>query len=373
MDRVKKIKILYIVSTLKRSGPINILYGIIKDLDKNLFEVNIITLSPEGNESRENDFLELGAIITKINKSRIGMIFSGKKHLFKYIDKINPDIIHSHGFRADYYNTQYKKSISFTTIHNYPHKDYIMEYGRFIGRIMYRKQIKYIKQIKYSVVCSKSISQELYDIFGIKTLCVQNGIDIRKYKNELKEYEIVNTKRKLKLPEDKKIIISVGKLNYRKNPIYLIESFLKSDIGNDYYLILLGDGPLEVECKKKFGNKVIILGNVDNVEEYLKISDIFVSASIAEGLPNAVLEAMANAIPVVISNIPPHKEILETNLNSGLLFEFKDNDLINKFNSIKKYNLKKMGCESKKVVTEYFSSKRMSEKYAKLYINAVRK
>lgn len=369
---MNKIKILYIVSTLKNTGPINVLYGIIKNLDKNLFDVSIVTLSPESIDSREKDFLELGAIIKKVDKSRSSMIISGKKILFKFIKEINPDIIHSHGFRSDYYNSKYNRGVSFTTIHNYPHKDYIMEYGKFLGKLMYRSQIKYIKNIKYPVACSKAISNELEDIFGVRTLYIQNGIDVEKYENILNENEKIELKEKLNIPTNKKIIISVGKLNDRKNPIYLIESFLKSNVKNDYYLILLGDGLLMDDLKKRFGSEVMLLGNVNNVQEYLKISDLFVSASKAEGLPNAVLEAMANGIPTLLSNIPPHKEILEYNNNAGLIFELKNNDLVNKFNNISNYDISYMGMESKKIVEKFFASASMGRKYSELYISSVK-
>ena len=63
---------------------------------------------------------------------------------------------------------------------------------------------------------------------------------------------------------------------------------------------------------------------IGHVQEYLGASNYFISASLAEGLPNSVLEAMACGLPCILSNIPPHVEIHEMNKDSSLMFDIKD-------------------------------------------------
>ena len=53
------------------------------------------------------------------------------------------------------------------------------------------------------------------------------------------------------------------------------------------------------------------MGHISNIYDWLFMSDIFVSTSFSEGLPNSVLEAISCGLPTILSDIPPHKEIKE--------------------------------------------------------------
>ena len=76
-------------------------------------------------------------------------------------------------------------------------------------------------------------------------------------------------------------------------------------------LLVLGDGAERSYLESLSKDGVHFLGSVDNVIEYLQISDVFVSAALSEGLPNTVLEAMACGLQTILSNINPHKELAE--------------------------------------------------------------
>src|SRR5262249_9486808 len=75
----------------------------------------------------------------------------------------------------------------------------------------------------------------------------------------------------------------------------------------------------------KVENRVILAGQVatHDIPAVLGLAHFFVSASTSEGRPNAVLEAIAARVPVVLSDIPAHREIV-TDGESGLLFRCGD-------------------------------------------------
>ena len=110
----KKIKLLYVVSTLRSSGPTNQLLGIIKNLNKNLFETKVLTLSPEVTNTMINKFISEGIEVDSLKLNRIHFGIYGKKRLKKYIDQYSPDIIHTQGVRAD--STVAKVDIIFINI-----------------------------------------------------------------------------------------------------------------------------------------------------------------------------------------------------------------------------------------------------------------
>ena len=152
-------KILYIVSTLKRSGPTNQLSYIIKYLDKNYYEPIVLTLSTEPQKNSMKDYFidSLHVSVETLGLSRVKGLLFAKSHIKKFIKDNNIDLVHSQGIRAD----GLMSSIDIprvATLRNYPYYDYPMTYGKFKGFLMAKKHLKYLEKINNPVVVSKSIS-----------------------------------------------------------------------------------------------------------------------------------------------------------------------------------------------------------------------
>lgn len=361
-------KILYIVSTLKRSGPTNQLYSLIKFLDKNVFEPTILTLSHEEKESRYEDFVKLGVSISSLNLSRYRMFIDGIGKLKKIVSQINPDIIHSSGIRADICTYKYlNKYNSCSTIHNYAYDDYVMKFGKIKGELMARIHLSVINKMKYPIACSYSIAEKLKEKHDIKCDIVQNGIDDDVF-SPVSEEERKKLKTMLNLAKDKMLYISTGALILRKDPIFLIQAFKKFNISGKAQLLLLGDGPLKKECEKYKDDNILIKGRVKNVVDYLKASDVFVSVSRSEGLPLAVLEAMGVGLPLILSDIAPHKEILKWNHGIGKIFKIgNEKQLVECLNYYLNCSTKNIGLMSRDTLEKYFSAKVMSKSYQDRY------
>lgn len=358
-------KILYIVSTLKRSGPIIVLANIVKYLDRDKFEPIVLTLSPEPKESMKEYFEnELNTKVETIGLSRIQGLFLAKSYVQKFIKENKINIVHTHGFRADGLMSKISDVKSVSTLHNYPFYDYMMRYGNLKGFLMATLHLKYISKLNKPLACSKSVSIIFQKEKNLSIDYIQNGTDtsrfINLYKNVFKKKLNINAKN---------IFISVGHLASGKDPLTIIRAFKKVNL-KDSLLIFLGDGELKEECfdEIKDDSNIKLIGRVNNVHEYLGASDYFISASLAEGLPNAVLEAMACGLPCVLSNIPPHVEIHEINRNSSLLFETKDvQGLSKKIIEIINSDYETMSKASKEIVFYNLSAEIMSGNYQKVY------
>jgi glycosyltransferase involved in cell wall biosynthesis len=362
-------KILYIVSTLRNSGPTNQLYGLIKNLDKDKFETYLLTLSPEPEDTKIGDFEKMNIDMKSLSLSRIQMIINGNSKLKKEVERINPDLIHTSGIRPDVNTNKYLSEYKHCcTIRNYAYDDYPVKFGKILGNIMAFKHIKAFKNIKYPISCSYAIKNKYKKEHDINTLVVQNGIDAIKF-NPVSPSKKIELREKLDLPNHDKIFITVGSLIDRKNPLILIKAF--REINNNAKLIILGDGPLFEQCSELADDNIILKGHVNNVSEYLQSSDIFVSVSKSEGLPNSVLEAMGAGLPVLLSDIEPHKEIIDRNNIIGDLFKLSNKteltNLIDEYINLDDNVIYSKGNEARETLDNYFSAEVMSNSYQKNY------
>src|SRR5699024_7455453 len=136
----------------------------------------------------------------------------------------------------------------------------------------------------------------------------------------------------------------VGSLIPRKNPVTLVKGFLESKANENSILLVIGDGPLKSNIYNmvKDSKHIMLKGQIFNVSDFLKASDYFISVSLSEGLPNTVLEAMSTGLPVCLSNIPPHTEILDYNNTAGVLTDVEHYKMLSsKINTILRKDYKK--------------------------------
>jgi glycosyltransferase involved in cell wall biosynthesis len=366
-------RILYITSTLKRTGPTNILYNLIAELDRNKFEPLILTLSEEDPSfpSLWSSFEKLNVKIVSFNFSRIKGFLTGTKKIKIFIQEQNISVVHLYGFRGDFMvNPKVSKNVKIiSTINSNIYDDYTMLYGKYIGKIMAYIHIKSLKG-KIAIACSQFVADELNKRYSIELKVIYNGIPFEEYTTTSAE-EQIEIRKDLKLPLDKKIFVFIGYLIYRKDPITVITAFLDSKLSDSSVLLIIGDGPLMNECKNKCinsGESVRFLGNQPSTINYLKGSDFYISSAYSEGLPTSVMEAMGCGLPVILSNIKPHEELVSSINNWNYLFSVNDSkQLTQKIEGIiaEDYNLLSSSCRL--VIANNINSNIMSSNYQLLY------
>ena len=148
---------------------------------------------------------------------------------------------------------------------------------------------------------------------------------------EFRKIEINTAKKRAQLgiAEGDFLFISVGELSHRKNHETAIRALAKIEDSTCKYLIA-GTGPLDSQLKQlvdKLGLKerVIFAGYRSDIKELLHASNAFVFPSIQEGLPVALMEAMAVGLPVVCSRIRGNVDLVE-NGQGGYLYAPMDVD-----------------------------------------------
>ena len=108
--------------------------------------------------------------------------------------------------------------------------------------------------------------------------------------------------------KDRHVIGHVGRFMKQKNHIFLLDVFSEYlKIDEKAYLVLLGDGELMEEIKKRavdlnISENILFAGNVGNANEWYQMFDCFVLPSVWEGLPVVGVEAQAADLPCVFSD-----------------------------------------------------------------------
>jgi glycosyltransferase involved in cell wall biosynthesis len=235
--------------------------------------------------------------------------------------------------------------------------------------------LKYVASyIHGCTAVSKEVLKELLDagFFRKRTWYVPNGVVVRK----LASSRIPSVFKKE--AKGKIVAVFAGRISAQKAPALLLNAWaeaLKQCQG--MHLIMVGDGDLRSRMQlqvRELGieNHVTFTGWVDNVQTYFENADFFLLPSRHEGMPMALLEAMAAGLPAVASNVGGVGDVIEHEKN-GLLFESGDIDALIKHVvalSVSSSLRKTLGRQAKKMVENGFDLNHSCRRYIKFY-NAV--
>ena len=241
-----------------------------------------------------------------------GLMFknNAKKELEDLIKKEDIDIIHGH-----YLFPAGAAAVEVGNKHNI--KTYVTAHGSDMFELYKSKPFmrptikKVLKNADGIFAVSKALRQEIIatGVSGIaeKTKLSWNSVDITKF--SLKDDD--SFKKEFGL-FDKPIVLFVGNLIKRKNVGALLEA--KKIAKSDYYLVIVGDGPLSKKLRKKVEDEnipdVIFTGSRTDVENIIPNCDFLVLPSFSESFGLVLIEALACGKPVIGSDVGGISEII---------------------------------------------------------------
>lgn len=363
-------KVLYVISTLRRSGPVNLYYNIIKSHNRTIVQPAVLTLSPEDKFSRIKEFEELGIPLYSLNLSRQDLFLKGKQSFIAILKTIQPDVINSCGVRPDMMCALFAKKYKTVTYQqNYPYEDYSMLYGKS-GYLLAYVQLRFIMKLSSIVACSHHIAKKIGAIVNRELPIVSNGVifGFKKLKND----ELNKLRSTLGISDEQIVFLFAGNLIKRKQPQVIIKAFklLEQSIKNKVALIILGDGELMESCKHLAENipNIKFVGKVSNVSPYMQISHYYVSAALSEGLPVAVIEAMNHGLGIILSDIPQHREFFHQKTVGFLFKEGNVADAREKMETATESNQKEISVNAIESVKTNFTSEIMARKFESIYL-----
>lgn len=349
---MKKIKILYLITSLDKGGAETQLFRLVSNLKKKK-DIELKVVSIKGGyfeEKLKEEGIDVEIISNNLSYFKLPQYISKLK---KIIKEFKPNIVHSFLFHT---NILMKISLFFMK------KDFKLITS-------YRADIRDFKLLYFLEKVNKNnvdlaISNTNAAFIGMnklfkksKKLVISNGIDISK---SAKIKPNLQLGKKLK---NKKIILTVANFrdekDYRTN-VLTCQELLKTR--QDFCFIYIGTGPKQNEIKKLVSDlnleKVILfLNRREDILQIMKISNVFFLPTKCEGQSNVMLEAMSMKLPIVTTNIEAVLELggelflsepednisMAKNINNILLGKYDKKILIKNYTHVKKnYSIKSM-------------------------------
>ncbi|MFW6016904.1 MAG: glycosyltransferase family 4 protein [bacterium] len=277
-----------------------------------------------------------------------------KKTILKALKKTGfiPDFIYVHHLAPSGYIAQYiSKNLKIP---------YFISFGestfdRFYNHFNHNKLNLIFKNCSGLIAVSNEMKKRLlslpYDIDKNNIFIAPNGYNPNLFYKINKE----ETRKKLKLPDDKFIISFVGDFIERKGPLRVSKA-LNEINNNNIGALFIGKGPQIPNYKNSYH-----IGFVQHnmLNSYLNASDVFVLPTLNEGSCNAIIEAMACGLPIISSNAAFNDDLLDDKnsirINSNNNAELKE-AILNVFNN--KLLLEKMSERSLQISKELHIDKR---------------
>lgn len=291
---IKK-KILMFIPSMGSGGAERVIATLANELTIRDYKITILTLT-----SSESFY----PLKTKVNIESAGYTINRKNKLIKNIDMLYYGLKSLVFFRRYILKNQPDIILSFlthTNIISLIHHIFNNRIPLIISEradpkersLMIRIITKYLYQFADVLVCQGSkVTKFFPKKMQHKIKIIPNPIDKNSIVSE------VPTKRR-------KAIVGIGRLFPQKNFSLLIESFYKiKDEFPEYVLEIYGEGYLREELQEKINrlklnNRVFLMGKKRNVMKFVYDAELFVLSSDFEGFPNALIEAMANGLPVI--------------------------------------------------------------------------
>jgi len=316
----------------------------------------------------KNEFERYGAVVECLNTvSPLKII----RHVQKTVERNNVDVICTHFTRPMFIGFFAALSKRLPVIHN-EHSS--ASYRKGIGRILSRLLLPRVQ----AVTCNSHYTLEsVYQEFSVqknRMIVLHNPVEQRGGETGKVDLRIL-----LGFEKDALIIGHVGGMISQRNQQSLVQAFsrLKKNHPNAR-LIIIGDGRLREELEnltRQLGLKeaVLFTGYTDQVGDYLRVMDIYVNPTLDEGFGIAVVEAMLESLPVVLSDQGAHPELVEDGV-SGILYSGGDSQsLFEKLQWLANDSetRKALGFRAKKRALENFSPKTYAEKYLRIVSETV--
>lgn len=358
------------------NGVVTSIESLKKALDRLGHDVRILTFSDSFNSKQEGDIYYMGSLGAGkfYPDARMNKLFYNR--FYEDIMDWKPDIVHSQTeFTMFIQAKKIAKDLDIPLLHTYHtiYEDYTHYFSlnKKIGKELAKQFTKQIIKNTDGVVVPTNKIYNLLTEYNIHEdiYVAPTGINV----NKLSECDDFDIRSGYKIPEDKHIVLFLGRIGKEKNITEILQ-YLENINRDDIVFIIAGAGPFLSELKdicsnSKIRDRLIFTGMIDSskVGNFYSKADVFVSASTSETQGLTFIESMACSTPIICR----HDDCLD-----GVLIEGKtgfgydtEEEFIDYLNQIldNEKLRDKMGKNCKQLVDENYTEDSFANKIEKIY------
>lgn len=372
--------ILHVIHHLVTGGLENGLVSLINNMPESRFRHAVVCI--EDYSEFRNRLVRPDTEVYALYRSRIG-IWRLRRALYQLCRRLQPAIVHTRGQSGLDALLPARLSGVRRCVHGEHGWDVKDLFGTSVKPMLLRRL--HAPLVDRYITVSRHLQRYLVDRVHIRpdriaTIC--NGVDTGKFHPA--------TQKAVGLPPpgflagDPVVVGTVGRLQPVKDQETLLRAFAqfarrdprgKSKVR----LVVIGDGPLHgelVRLSSELGIEELtwFAGDRHNVSDLLRLFDVFVLPSLAEGISNTILEAMATGLPIIATQVGGNTELVQDGVN-GRLFPAGDASALEVLLSGYVGQLRarrQHGAASRRLAVEEFSLGSMLEKYQAEYETLLR-
>lgn len=274
-------------------------------------------------------------------------------------------LLHVHGYKSLFYATRARRvqpgAPIVATLHGWVTNTRALWFYRLI-------ELRMLRRVQRVCIVAESMRRPLREA-GIpdeRIVLVENGIDTARFRPGGPSL----SRDELGIPHDAFVFGGAMRLSPEKNPLGLLGAFMRVAADAPHaWLVLAGDGPQRDECEVRLRNsgvgaRVRLLGTRNDPERIHRLFDCFVLPSMSEGLPLALLEAMACERQVIASDVGQIPTVL-SGLGARLVPAGNADALVEAMRGA--LSRRSPGAPLRQRVEERYSVSRMARGYAHIY------
>lgn len=359
------VRILQIIPSLDRAGAEKQLLLLAAHLPREEFEVHVCALTRGGPLAAELQAADVPVtVIGKRWKADPLAYWRLKRH----IAALRPDLVHTWIFAANAYGRAAARAAGVR--HLIASERCVDQWKAGYQFAIDRRLMRYTDRVVVNTSATRDFCVE-HGLPAERFEVIPNGIPPARPSRFTRSELLAE----LGLPEDALLVGTVGRLWPQKGIKDLIWAFvITNTITPGAKLLVIGDGPQRSLLEQfvrdlKAEEYVLMLGHRDDVPDLMPHLDVYWAGSEYEGMPNAVMEAMAAGVPVVASDIPGHRDLVVPG-ETGMLYPRGDRASICRETDKLLADAalrRQLGEAAQQRMLEEFSVERMVERHVELY------
>ncbi|MEW6358168.1 MAG: glycosyltransferase [Planctomycetota bacterium] len=288
-------RILYVIATLDAGGSEKQLVELATRLDRREFDPHVCCLTRGG---PMEDLLAKAGIPVHVIGKEMRCDVPALLRLMALMRRLRPHVVHTWLFTSDAYGCAAALATGARVIIS--SRRSTDPWKGFIHRLVDRA----VGAFADAAIANSLAVQDACVRSGVamqKIVLIRNGVDLNRFKPGKKDLQ-----GNLQIEGKRRVVGFAGRLVPEKGVSYLIEAIeLVSRKLPDVLLLVAGEGDLRAGLEARYHDSPHIgfLGHMDDMADFYRVLDVFALPSLWEGLPNAVIEAMACGVAVVATDV----------------------------------------------------------------------